>query len=500
MKFIKINIILLLLAGVTGCQKQLEEVPYSFLSNANIYDNEADVDKALIGAYSALNFDSNNDLFFFFMTSGPSEHLVTRLKTGAQGRMSAVNFISTDPQVAIWNDLYMGINRANAIIDNIGSAELDAATQNAKVAEARFIRAFDYFYLVRFFGGVPLQLSETTNFDDNSVKKPRNTLQEVYNSIIDDLSFAEKYLPPAVSKSNYGRATSYAAMGILGKVYLTMAGKPLLQTDMYAKAVAELQGVLGKYTLLPNYGDIFSITNEANGEIIFARPNITGLDGAGTVLTFYAGAPNSPYAYNGGQYQFGFTADFYNSFSPQDTRRDVTMLYTYTNNLGQSVTFNSPNNPPGLYAGGPTTAGGIPFGKLKDPGNKTSPYASGNDWIFLRYADVLLMLAESYNEMGNSSQALPYLNQVRRRAGIDLVTETNKDSLRNIIRQERKWELAGEFTEYPDLQRWGDLQASMAINPDAKQMHNVYDPKYELFPIPQNQLQANEFLKQNPGY
>ena len=500
MKIIKLNIFLLLLLGAMGCKKNLDEVPYSFLSNSNLYKNEADVDKAIIGAYSSLNFTGVNDLWFFLMTSGPSENVVVRLKAGAQGRMSSLGFIDTDPEGGIWNDLYNGINRANSVIDNVKKAGLDSSTENTKIAEAKFLRAFDYFYLVRFFGGVPLQLSETTSFDDNSIKKPRNSVQEVYNSIIEDLNFAENHLPPVISKSNNGLPSSYAAKALLGKVYLTMAGKPLMQTDMYAKAIAELDGVVGKYSLVPNFADVFSIDNEFNSEIIFARPDISGLDGAGTVLTFFAGAPNTPYAFNGGQYQFALSDSFYNSFAPNDTRRDETMLYSYTDRQGRLVTYNSLTNPSGLPFGGPKAPNGVPFGKLKDPSNSLSPFDHGNDLIFLRYADVLLMLAEANNEAGNAPAALPFLNEVRERAGLSDVTETDQMALRVIIKQERKWELAGEFTEYFDLQRWGDIQASMSVNPDSKQENVSYDPKLELFPIPLSQIQANGNLTQNPGY
>lgn len=483
-----------------SCTKNLDETPFSFLSNSNLYQNEADVDKALTGAYSSLSFSGTNDLYFFLMSSGPSENVVARVKAGAQGRMTSLGFLDTDPQGGIWVDLFRGINRANAVLDNVDRAKLPPAIRDAKVGEARFLRALYYFYLVRWFGGVPLHLTETTDFSDESVKKPRSTVEEVYAVIVDDLLFAETKLPATVSVANNGRATSGAAKTLLGKVYLTMAGKPLMQTANYAKAVSKLQEVVGNYTLQPSFANLFSMSNEFNPEVIFARPNITGLDGAGTVHTFFAGAPNTPFAFNGGQYQFAFAPAFYNSFAATDVRRDVTFLYTYTDRLGRTVTYGSPTNPAGLPFGGPRAPNGVPMGKWKDPANTLTALTHGNDFILLRYADVLLMLAEAHNEAGNPAQALPLLNQVRARAGLTALTTTDQTALRAQIKQERKWELAGEFTEYFDLQRWGDLQASMATNPDALQLNVRYDPKLELFPIPLGQIQANGNLKQNPGY
>lgn len=500
MKNIKIKIGLLLLVLTLGCKK-LDEVPFSVFSVENLYQNEADVDKAIIGTYAVLNMDLN-DLWYFLMTSGPSEHVVARLKTAAQGRMTSLGFLATDgPINAMWNSLYTGINRANAVIDNTSKAGLSPELENQKIAEARFLRAFYYFHLVKFFGGVPLQLTETTDFSEEAIKKSRSSVEEVYLAIEQDLLFAETHLLPTVPAAQNGRATSYAAKALLGKVYLNMAGKPLEKTEMYAKAITKLTEVLGKYSLVNNYASIFATNSEFGPEIIFARPNVTGTNGIGTPLTFFAGAPNTPFAFNGGQYQFGMSEALYNSYALTDKRRDVTFLYTYTDRGGRSVTYGSPTNPTGLPFGGPRSPNGIPLGKYKDATNSLSAVAHGNDFIYLRYADVLLMLAEAYNEDNKAPQALPHLNEVRLRAGLTIpITETDKTLLRAIIKRERKWELAGEFTEYFDLQRWGDIEASMALNPDSRQQNVTYEPKLELFPIPDAQLRLNENLTPNPGY
>ena len=132
-------------------------------------------------------------------------------------------------------------------------------------------------------------------------------------------------------------------------------------------------------------------------------------------------------------------------------------------------------------------------------GAPDSPFSHRSDFIFMRYGDVLLMLAEALNESG-SSLALTYLNEIRNRAGLDNITTADQSELREVIKQERKWELAGEFTEYPDLQRWGDIEQSLQNNEDAQFFGTVYNPKLELLPIPQSQIDNNENLVQNPGY
>ena len=483
----------------TACES-LEEVPFSSLAVDNLYQDEDDVDAALFGVYSSLNV-GNNDLWYFLATSGPGESVVVRLKgDGNQGQLSSLTFNPGTAHGVWWSNFYRLINRANSVMANVGRAGLSPEVEEAKVAEARFLRAFSYFQLVKWFGAVPLHLEETNDFSDEAVKKPRSSIEEVYQVVIDDLMYAESRLPVSWSGPDLGRATSGAAKAYLGKVYLNMAGLPLEQTDKYQLAADKLQEVVnsGQYALQADFGEVFSIDNEFNSELVFIRPNVRE-NGAGTVLTFFAGAPNTPFANRNGQYQFGFTEDFYNSFDTTDLRRDVTLLYSYTDAAGRPVTYNSPDNPP-LPFGGYNGDKGIGFGKLKDGLNDVSAFAHTNDILYMRYADVLLMLAESLNGAGQSEEALNYLNQVRTRAGLEDVSTTDQSELLEIIKQERKWELAGEYQEYPDLQRWGDIEASLANNRDAQIFNTVYTPAIELLPIPQSQVDVNENLTQNPGY
>lgn len=489
-----------LLTILASCQP-LDEVPFSALSAENLYQNEADVDAALYGVYAIMN-DGINELWYFLATSGPGESVVVRLKgDGNQGRLSSLNFTPQDAHGTWWTLFYRGINRANEVIANVPSVGLDPAVEDAKIAEARFLRGFYYFNLVKWFGGVPLHLESTKDFSDESVKKPRVSVAEVYDVIVSDLEFAEENLPESWGAAELGRVTSWVAKAYLGKVYLNMAGKPLEQQEMYAMAAAKLQDVADNspHSLLPDFADVFSSANEFNPEIMHARPNIAQA-GAGSVLTFFTGVPKSPFAFNGGQYQVGFTEAFYNSYDEADNRRDVTLLYSYVNSDGNTVTYNSPDNPDNLPFGGYNDPKGIGFGKLLNFGSPDSPFSHDNDHIYLRYADVLLMLAEALNGSGKSADALPYLNQVRERAGLEPVTENNQEALLEIIKQERKWELAGEYTEYPDLQRWGDIEASLENNEDAIVFGTVYSETIELLPIPQSQIDANRNLMQNPGY
>ena len=116
-------ILALILLFAYGCES-LDETPFSFIGVSNIYSNEEDIDKALLGAYEPIFQDGVNDLWLFLSLSGPSENVTVRLKAGAQGRMASVNFRDSDPQGGMWNNYYRGINRANTVIENIPSVGL----------------------------------------------------------------------------------------------------------------------------------------------------------------------------------------------------------------------------------------------------------------------------------------------------------------------------------------------------------------------------------------
>lgn len=496
----KILFLAALVTAFSACEN-LEEEPFSFIGVDNIYQDEDDVDKALLGVYSTLFFPGNTDLWYTLSGSGPSEMMRVRAKGGAQGRMSSVNFQDTNPHGSFWATFYRGINRANNVIKFLPNAGLEADLAAEKEAEARFLRGFYYFNLARMFGGVPLPLEATEDFSDEAVKTPRATLEETYAVIVADLTFAASNLPDSRSAAEFGRASSATANALLGKVYMQMAGRPLMQTERYADAVAALEQVGSQHRLMENYADVFDIATEGNAEIIFARPNLSNVEGSGTVMTFFQGAPQTPFAFPFGQYQLGFSEMLYEAFDSTDTRRDVTFLFRYNHvTTGEEIVYNSPDNPAGLQFGGPRRPLGIPIGKFRDPSNNLNPFGHGNDLIFLRYSGTLLLLAEAENEMGNTAAALGYLNEVLNRAGLDDETESDRGNLREIIKLERKKELAGEFHEYYDLQRWGDLEASMAVNPDAIQLGVVYEPKLELMPLPRGVLETNPNLVQNPGY
>src|SRR5690606_6186419 len=272
-----------------------------------------------------------------------------------------------------------GINYANVALANIPHVGLPEEKVNKFLAEARFMRAFYYFHLVRLFGGVPLHLESTTSLDLEKLKLPRATVQEVYDAIIADLQFAEIHLQ---DRDQVGRPSKGTAKAYLGEVYLTMAGKPLEQSDKFALASAKLkevvdnEGIYG-YGLMPNYGDVFSVNHEGNEEMVFVSPSIQ-VSGAGSYLPFGACPPNHPGASNSAQYRWGVLRPFFNRYAAEDTRRDATLVVDYVDKSGRNVIAQPGNTPP--YR----AQNGIGIVKYTDPNPPTINSAHGTDVPFMR--------------------------------------------------------------------------------------------------------------------
>lgn len=496
-------IYILLIPVMFSCKKQLEEKVYSSITPENFYNNSADALAAVYGVYNSINRSpfSDWDTHLYSMVFMPSEYVVSRVPF----RKVYSNFTygtSDGALTTVWQQAYVTINRANAVIDRVPAiANMSDALKKQYVAEAKFIRALTYFNLVRLYGGVPLRVHETTNLAD--VNMARSTASQVYDLIISDLQTGETDLPDKRPPSETGRVNNAAASGLLGKVYLTMAGSPLNQADKMALARDKFKYIMDNKArwgvdLLPNYKDIFSLTNENNKELMFSIQN-SHATGQGSVLAFFSAPINSTFATSNGQYHYGFTLNFWNLFAPTDTiRRNVTMVFSYTDVQGRSITYNKPN-PYGYIE-----PNGIALGKFQDATGAPTNVNHANDVPVLRYADILLMFAEAENELnGPTAAAYDAINQVRTRAKTTLLAGLTQTSFRAAVRQERMFELAGELTEFFDIQRWGTLQQTITTDPEAIKAGTAYNPKFNLYPIPRAEIDANPKIgqaNQNPGW
>jgi hypothetical protein len=346
------------------------------------------------------------------------------------------------------------------VINNIiaKSEGIDFATKDALVAEARFLRAMFYFDMVRAWGDVPLLTSPVGIADAYS--QGRTPAAEVYAKIIDDLNFAATKLPVKTSKRFAGAPSQESANALLGKVYLTMGNK--------SKAAETLLKVYGKFSLVP-YADLWNKTKKNGAESIF---EIQYKGGKANPYSLYW-AMFSPLdnrivtAWGAGMNQV--TPDLWNAYETGDPRRDLSIQDSYKTAAGATVAVKFPI-------------------KWKDPTAELDGLreAGDNNFITLRYADILLLLTEATGDV-------KYLNEVRSRVGLPLYGATGYPSKYNTVdlacEHERQVELALEFHRWFDLIRTGRTIA--VIKSSSKNVTKTTSQL--LLPIPL------DVITQNPG-
>lgn len=374
---------------------------------------------------------------------------------------------------SVWTTAYQGINRANTVQDRVPAIPMDTALKSRLLAEARFMRGFYYFTLVRLFGGVPLILKETTSLDNLAI--PRATAEEVYTQIIADFTAAESVLPLSYTGADAGRATKGAAKAFLAKVYLTRQDWPAAAAK--SKEVIDL----AVYNIWDNFKDVFALSNKNGKEAIFEVQAVGGGLGEGSFMQGYM-RPNFDRV--NGIAGFGddpVTANLYNTYQPTDKRRDISIrLYSATTTPAApaSITF-----PAYVY-------------KYLDP-SATANGEGSNNFPIMRYADVLLMYAEALNEQAaGNSEAYSAVNRIRTRAGLTALDNLTQDQFRDSVLLERRLELAFEGHRWYDLVRTKKLITAMK----AQNSGITVDEKHYLYPIPQTEIDVNSNLKQNPLY
>ncbi len=375
-----------------------------------------------------------------------------------------------------WTGQYRAINFCNQVLTNVSGISMDETLKNRLLAEAKFFRGYHYFNLIRAFGGVPIY----TEIPENGVYNiPRNSVEEVYQQAIQDLTEAAAVLPISYDASNVGRATKGAAKGMLAKI-------AMYRKD-WGEALVLSQEVMGMgYDLFPDYYQLFRYQNEYNIESIFEIESTA--DGNCQADSQY-GQTQGVRA----QFGWGFNSpseDLANSYETGDLRRDATILFVgETTPEGDLITAgNNPVHPirynQKVY---------VPSTDFRR--NNCRENADTNIKV-LRFAEILLINAEANNELGNTMTALESLNRVRNRAGLANSNTTDQTILRMEIWKERRAELALEGDRFFDLVRQG--RAGEVLRAVGKQF---VDGVHEVFPIPAAQIAlSSNVLTQNPGY
>ncbi len=493
MKKIKLNIVILVIVLfiVNSCSEDFLGVPpKTFVSSAEFYASEENFTQALNGAYESLHGIFATAYVAGEMRSDNTHYIYKDNDRGRQNveREDIDGFVN-DPLNAYTKQKYIqcyeGISRTNVILSRIDEADFDETAKIRIIGEAKFLRAYYYFELVQYFGGVPLHITEVTTRDQTAL--PRSTKDEVYTQVIADVKDAIEKLP--VTQSDKGRVTKGSANTLLAYVYMTL--KDFGEAETYLRAVV----TSGTYSLMPDYAAIFNPSNKNNTESIFEIQYHQGDQGLQSSWTYqFIPALTNTEVITGVVGNNGIiggwntpTEDLIDSYEDGDLRKAASIADGYTNENGEFVEQ--------------------PFviKYLHDHENYNN---TDDDWMVYRYADVLLLLAECLNNQGQPSQALPYLNDVRKRAGLADVTTTDQSQLSDIIAHERRVELAFENHRWLDLVRTDkaiEVMNAFGVKMKAKYSY-LLDRAYQvnedklILPIPQTELTLNDQLDQNPGY
>ncbi|MDB4875043.1 MAG: RagB/SusD protein [Gemmatimonadetes bacterium] len=496
----------------------LTEQPFDFIGPTNFYKNSGDALAAINGVYADFINSTGDNYYgrnFVMLVEHPTEMWTSRLSATNERSQPDVYAIPVSHAYvqSVWASAFDAINRANSVLDHVPAIDMDTTLRSRVVAEAKFLRATHYFNLVRMYGGVPLKLHETVGLDSLAI--PRNTAAEVYAQIEQDLKDAVAGLPPAktYTGADVGRASRGAAKTLLAKMYLQRAGTGVGSAADWASGLAMAKQVQtdGDYSLVADYKSLFDFiggtVNERNSEVIFAIENIRASGLGGRIGSHVA--PNATAPFLGASTNGSFEAEsiWFHTFRADDKRRDGTFVLSW-NKGGTTVTWNETGAASQPYASE------TPFPrKFLDP-LMTGTGAEEPNYIILRYAEVLLMIAESANEVsgGPTPEAYAAVNAVRARAGIPAMSAgLSHDVFRDSVFNERRWELSLEGPNgYFDSQRnwtWSKarIEASMSHAKSStskfpKANGGPIPDKYKLMPIPQRALDLNPKLTQNPGW
>lgn len=477
---------LLALVVFTGCNKTFLDVPpQGQQPSQQFWKSDADAAKAVNAMYANLHEWKNiafAPIAVESMGSDDAEKGSSPSDATFMNKFHNFTATSTEGQIAdFWAGQYQNINFANQVLDNVPGITMDDNLKNRYLAEAKFIRAYSYFRLVRAFGDVPLRLTVPKSAAEYNV--PRTPKAQVWAAIEKDLTDAAAVLPQSYGAADVGRATKGAALGMLAKV------------SMYQKkwqAVFDLTTqVMGMgYSLFPDFEKLFRTQNKNSSESVFEIQCKLILGNKAASNSQYSQVQGVRGSVGGG---WGFnvpTPDLVAEFEPGDTRKAGTIIFRGETTAEGDVIPPTGDNP--MY----NKKSYVPFSQYVSGYNE----GADQDFMVLRFADILLMNAEASNELGKPAQALISLNKVRARARggnpavLPDVTTTDQGALRNAIWHERHVELAMEFDRFFDVIRQG--RAATVFGP-----RGFVAGKNEVMPIPQNEIDLSAgVLTQNPGY
>ncbi len=440
-----------------------------------------------------------------------------------------------------WGIAFQSVNAANFAIENIPLLLDKGLTQekiDPYIAEARFMRGFSYMFLTSFFGDVPLHDRPRSSFED--FEQPRTSVADIYNQIIADFTFAKEKLPEKQPSSYTGAPTKATAAAFLAKAYLY--NKEWGPAEAAARSAINIAEAAG-YGLEDSYEEIFKHENERNKELLFYIQFIDNNRSFGDNYMIQRITRNCPpeFIHVYGMAGWGYalpTRDLFDAYEPGDSRREATIHYPgsvygiYNGDKPFTYSHRTYNTEGNLisYEKNYTVGDKIDYDyrwsetgmnvkkSTRNVAHLQDEYSDGLDVPIMRMAELYIILAEALAEQGKE-EALTWVNKVRARPSVNLPPKTQADgTLIDIVRKERRVELAMEGHRIFDLLRWGIMKQTFGDNKKVKkhffsdyltdEFTRFSQPKLEkypgetvLLPIPQNEIDRNSKIdKNNPGY
>lgn len=482
----KLFIYLTIASGLVGtaCNKEITKTPISNLTTGNFWKTATDAESGLTGAYNSLY---QQFYIWDYMTNGDVQSDNCYAGGNNPDNFAIDNFQLNPLNGNVtrdWQGLYDGIVNANAVLDNVpGITDVawNGTTRKQQIlAEAKFLRALHYFYLVTTYGDVPLVL--TNNNAGAALYPARTPAAQVWIQIEQDLISADSSLLPASSSNpNSGRALQGSADALLAKVYA--------QQLKYDSCLTWCNKVLANsyYALLPNYADLFDGNHKNSVESIFEIQHSTVAN-----TTNYGPELLLPFSLTGDNWaKFNVpTNDLIADYQSQNdvVRENASVYWTVAADTAGAI-------PP------PYTKFPVPFSyKWKHADGYNSP----DNEILIRLADIILLKAEALNQTGQTAQAIPLINQIRTRVNLPATAATSQTDVAAAVLNERRLELALEGWRWLDLLRAGSQYTinlmSSQVDPNGKPLNYALTVQRLVWPVPQSERDLDVNLSQNSGY
>jgi len=538
-----------LVFGVNSCdiEDYLDKAPSGGLSDVQVFGNYQQALQFLAGIYAGMPdywLPAGSETFTYATVS--DEALCSVQFGGGPQIYTTGQITALDNLLDNWGTLYVSIRSANLFLEKIDlwtpASSIEAEAKNRMIGEAYFLRAFFYMELFKRYGAVPV-FEKILNVTDN-LNLPRNTVDETLNVIVTNCDRAASLLPSVNTSVNAGRATKGAALMLKANALLLRASK-LHNPDnnktywlAAANAAKNVMDMTDVYELDDDYKKLF--TNRTSKSIIFqSTVNKTTWRDLVFLPSLGGYARVQPIqelvdAYemkDGSEFDWNNPVHAANPYNNRDPRLDYSIIHdgsTWKGTVIQTYEGAPGTNGTNIAGGVPQTQTGYYLAKCVDENASRIPAVTGSHyWVYMRYEEAFLVYAEAMNEYLDQPDQSVYnaINAIRTRAGINMppLSGLTKDQMRKKVRNERRVEFAFEGKRFYDIRRWriGDDSSEqnggvMKIASGVKITYNsgmgtktyqtraiqnrIYDSKFDLFPIPQAEIQRQSALTQNPDY